>query len=463
MLKKVLCLALAVLFALSVAACGGSGDIKNNKKTSGKTSGKTDDRVTSGGVKVEVEDEKVLETELATKDYKNKSFIFYYWYQYGDIVDRKVTEFNKQHNANVKVQVISGSFQENIAKSIASGTPYDLIANHALNFPQSIFADLYEPLEGYIDDLDYFDSAKPDNGGISKTVNEAFQWKGKLYACGSAKSVYQEVLYYNKLKFQNAGLEDPYELWKNGKWTWEKFVSMGENVTDLANNIGFLSAVDITMWWTVCGIAPVSRSGDTFKENLGSQEIITATQNYANLFYGDNPISVAKTGTTAFDSGKAYTMIAQTDGYTKYADNAKKSGQFGRNASNLGVVPLPTGLTKDGKYPGHAAQGYSAAKGAKEPSLACAYALFESRTKDQDIGTTMQMDPEVRNYVEAEFAKNGFLGFEGLKNSEGVGSRNYLDPLGADIRNNGADPTSTIANARSGLARMISDSLVGAF
>ena len=463
MLKRVFCLAIALLFALSVAACGGSGKGEEGKKTSGKTSGKNDDRVTSGGVTVSVDDEKVLETELATKDFKGQSFVFYYWYQYGDIVDRKVNEFNKQHNANVKAQVISGSFQENIAKSIASGTPYDLIANHSIYFPQSIFADLYEPLEGYIGKLDYFDSASPNNGGISKTVNEAFQWKGKLYACGSAKSVYQEVLYYNKLKFQNAGLEDPYELWKKGEWTWEKFVSMGQGVTDLANNTGFLAAIDITVWWTICGVAPVSRSGDTFTENLGSQEIIAATQNYANLYYGDSPISVAKTGITAFDSGKAYTMIAQTDGYTKYADNAKKSGQFGRNASNLGVVPIPSGLTKGGKYPGHAAQGYSAAKGAKEPSLACAYALFESRTKDQDIGTTMQMDVDVRNYVEAEFAKNGFLGFEGLKNSEGIGSRKYLDPLGSNIRNNGADPTSTIANARSGLARMISDSIANAF
>ena len=463
MLKRILCLALAALFALSIAACGGDSDEGgkgSDKKTNGKgnTSNKSDEKASSGGVSIVVEEEEVLETELAKKDFGGQSFVFYYWYEYGDIIDRKINLFNKEHNAKVKAQIIAGSFEENISKSIAAGTPYDLIANHGIFFPQSIFTDIYEELGSYIDERDYFDASKPGNGGISKTVNSEFSWKGKLYACGSAKSIYQDVVYYNKLMFQNTGLEDPYQLWKDGQWTWDKFVAMGKEVTDVANNIGFLSAVDLSIWWTMCGLSPVNHTGDTYTENLGSQEIITATQQYANIFFGDSPISVAKTGSTAFNSGKAFTMVSSTDAYAACAEAAKKSGQFNRNANNLGVVPMPTGLAKDGKYPGHAAQGYSAAKGAKEPSLPCAYALFESRTSDTDLGTTMQMPADVRNYVEEEFAKNGFLGFSGLQNSEGEKSRPYLDKLGEKIRN-GEDPTSTIANARNGLTRMISDSV----
>ena len=457
MLKRILCLALAVLFALSIAACGGSGE-KGSKKEGGKKSSVTQGKVSSGGVSTIVEDEKVLESKLAKSDFGGQSFVFYYWYEYGDIIDRKISLFNEEHNAKIKAQVISGNFQENIAKSIAAGSPYDIIANHGLFFPQSIFANIYEELQGHIEEIDYFDAAKPNNGGISKVVNSEFSWKGKLYACGSAKAVYQDVVYYNKLMFQNAGLEDPMALWEKGEWTWDKFVSMGQEVTDVANNIGFLSAVDLTIWWTMCGLSPVNRSGDTYIENLGSQEIITATQKYAEIYFGDNPISVAKTGSTAFNSGKAYTTVSSTDAYAVYAEAAKKSGQFGRNANNLGAVPMPSGLAKDNKYPGHAAQGYSAAKGAKEPSLPCAYALFESRTEDSSVGSTHQMDPKVRNYVEKQFATNGFTGFSGLQNSEGENSRPYLDKLGAKIRN-GEDPTSTIANARNGLTRMISDSV----
>ena len=505
MLKRFLCLVLVIAFAFSIGACGGDDDsgekvvFKPNRNgvadkdegekgsdandgndtagnedgsnsdgsnsdgsnsgtgSSGTGSGGTGSSGNSGGVSVNVGDGKVLETKLAKSDFGGQSFVFYYWYEYGDIIDRKIELFNRQHNAKVSAQVISGSFEENIAKSIASGRPYDLIANHGIFFPNSIFLDIYEELSGYIDERDYFNASKPQNGGISKTVNAEFSWRGKLYACGSAKSVLQNVIYYNKLMFQNAGLEDPYQLWKNGQWTWNKFVTMGRMVTDVANNIGFLSAVDLTVWWTMCGVSPVNHYGDTYTENLGSQEIITATQQYANLYFGYSPISVAKTGSTAFNSGKAYTMVSSTDAYDVYAMQAKKSGQFGRNANNLGVVPVPSGLAKGGKYPGHAAMGYSAAKGAKEPSLPCAYALFESRVVDSEV-SGIQLPVDVRNYVEEQFAVNGFLGFSGLENSEGESSRTYLDKLGAKIRN-GEDPISTVANARYGLTRMINDSV----
>ena len=461
MLKRIFSFVLAITFALSVAACGGDSDVNTSTKTSKKaSSNKTDSRVTSGGVSVQVEDKSVLETDLAKSDFKGQSFTFYYWYQYGDIVDRKISLFNEKHNAKVELKVVSGNFSENIAKSIASGSPYDLIANHGNYFPQTIFSDIYEPLDSYIDELDMFNADAPENGGISKTVNEAFTWKGKLYACGSAKSVYQDVIYYNKLMFQNSGLEDPYELWKNGQWTWDKFVSMGKQVTDVANNICFLSGVDLTIWWTMCGLSPVTMSGDTYTENLGSEEIISATHKFAELFYGDEPIMLTKYADIT--SGKAYTGVGVTDAYSIYADAAKKSSKFGRSADNLGVVPMPTGLAKNNMYPGHAAQGYSAAKGAKEPSLPAAYALFESRTSDSDVGSTMQMPAEIRNYVEEQFAKNGFLGFSGLENSEGVKSRELLDPVGTKIRN-GEDVTASLSAVRSSLTRMISDSLSNAW
>ena len=460
MLKRIVCLVIALLFAFSVAACGGGGD-KNSKKTSGKSSdGKSDERVSSGGVSVVVEEKNVLETDLAKSDFGGKSFVFYYWYEYGDIVDRKVNLFNKEHNANVKVKVIAGDPRDVISKAIASGTPYDIIANHAQFFPNSIFADLYEPLEGYIDELDYYNADKPGNGGISKTLNNDFTWKNKLYACGSAKSVYQFVMYYNKKMFQENGLEDPMELWKKGEWTWEKYMSMAIASTDVANNIGFLQTPSLYEWLSMSGLAAVVRTGDQFKENFGSQEIITATQQYANLLFGNSQISMPVTYHT-FQNGKAFTLISNTDAFIYYADLAKKSSAFGRNANNLGAVPIPTGLTKNGMYPAYAAQGYSAAKGASEPSLPAAFALFESRVIDSDLGSVMQLDADVRNYIESEFAKNGFVGFTSLYTSEGLNSRPYLDELGMKIQQ-GEDPTSTIANARSTITRMINDTLSSA-
>ena len=461
MLKRIFCLALAVLFALSVAACGGDKE-NGNKKSSGGSSKLTSGRVSEGGVSSLDVDKELLDTKLAKADYKGQSFVFYYWYEYGDIIDRKIAAFNKAHNAKLKAQVISGNFEENIAKSIAAGSPYDIIANHGMYFPQSIFSDIYEELSGYIEENDYFNAEKPDNGGISKVVNDSFSWKNKLYACGSAKSIYIYLVAYNKLMFQKAGLEDPYQLWKDGKWTWDKLVSMGQQVTDIANDTGFLNYTDLSIWYSVCGLSGITKRGDSYVENLGSQEIITSTQTYANLMFGDNPIIAAKPGGGAMGSGRAYIGFSTTDAYAVNAEAASKSSAYGRDATNYAVVPIPTGLTKNNMYPGHAAQGYSAAKGAKEPSLPCAYALFESRTEDSDVGSTHQVPAEIRNYVEKQFAINGFVGASGLQNSEGKRYRNVIDDVGLKIRA-GQDPVSTLASQRSIMSRMISDSVANAY
>lgn len=452
-MKKLFCLSMAVLLAFSLTACS----TETGESTESVVSGKDNDFVESGGiVNNSVAEEVIEKSELANKQYGGKEFRFYYWYQPNEIVTRKVAAFNEAHDAKVKVEVLTGDFQENIATSIASGTPFDMIANHGMYFPQTIFSDLYEPLEGYIKDVDYFQESAPDNGGLSQVVNAAFTWKNKLYAAGSAKAVYQYVVYYNKKMFTEAGLEDPYELWKNDQWTWEKFTEMGTEVTDIAGGKGFLTWPDLTVWMRANGVEGVVQEGDSFKENLGDAKTLEVINAYRDLAFGDNPVSIVG-DSNQFGGGKSYTMIAVTDAYTNNAQRARTSSAFGRDANNLGVVPVPNGLCADGKYPGHAPQGYSAAKGAADPSVAACYALFESRIQDSDVGSEMQMPVDVRDAVETAFAANGFIGFDGLQDSNGVYYNSVINRnIGLVIRD-GGDVASTVNGQRSVIERIIND------
>lgn len=456
MLKKIMCLCLAAACVLSFASCGGSDDKDNKGSSSGKSSKKTDSLVTSGGVlQVEVEDKKVLETKLATADFGGKDFTFMYWYEANEIVQRKVAAFNEAHNANVQIKVDTSGFENAIAKSIAEGTPYDIIANHCMFFPQSIFSDLYEPLDSYIDELDYFNSETSSNGGLSKAVNEQFTWNGKLYAAGSAKSVYSYVFYYNKKAFADAGLEDPYTLWKQGQWTWDKVKEMSSQVTDTANNVAFFAKFDLYPWLNINGVSAVKANGNSYTENLGDTDVLNAINAYANLFFGNDPMCL--TTYSPMEGGKSFATISNTDAYTVYAKSAKTSSAFGKDASNLGVCPMPTGLTLGGKYPAHAGQGYSAAKGAKDPSVAAAYALFESRTEDSDVGSTLQMPAEVRNYVDEQFSANGFVGDQRFQDSEGTRVSDIIEKQIAQKIWSGADVASTVSAQRNVITRIISD------
>ena len=459
MFKKILCLALAVLFVVSIAACGGSGNASDTGASDNKnpsTPSSLPGQVDSGGVvDISVDSELIEQSELANKNFGGKEFSFYYWYATNEITTRKVNEFNKKHNAKLKI-TIGTSLPEDIAKSIAGGSPYDIIANHAMYFPQTIFKNLYEPLDSYIKDVDYFNAEKPENGGISKTLNESFTWNGKLYAAGSAKAVYSYAFYYNKKKFADAGLEDPYTLWKEGKWTWDKMMEQGKEVTDVANAVGYLETPQLHPWLALHGLNYIKKTGDsTFVENLNDKDVMAAINSYRDLVLGDEPICVM--------GGKQlswYAYITYTDAYTQIASQVRASSAFGRKVANLGVVPVPTGKIAGGKYATHAAQGYSSAKGAKNPELAPCYALFESRVKDSDVGSDLQMPAEIRNAIDDAFAKNGFCPITGFADTEG----NYVNDLlnrnvGFAIVENGADVASTVSTQRSVIAGIINKTL----
>lgn len=447
--------------AASTTTSGGKGSTGSGKGTTG--GGAVVSKTKDGNVTVSV-DTPVTPTQqksiLASKNYNGKSFTFMYWYEPDDIVKRKVNAFNKAHNAKVKIVVVS-DFLSAIAKSIASGTPYDIVANHSDFMPQSIFSNLYEPLEDYIATEDMHDSSKPETGGISAAISDNFAWGGHYYALGSTKAVYPMVLYYNKKMFNEAGLEDPWELYKSGKWTWNKLVEMGKQVTDFSNNVTFLEAPMLGSWNAINAIPAVRMENGTYIGKFTSTEYINSCKMYQELFRGDKPICSSDLS-IMFRNGQCYMSLEQTDAYRQNVNFAKTNSHFGKSANNLGVVPAPAGPLNTSKaYPGAAPQGYSSIKSAKDPSVAACYALFESTYVEKKISGD-QFPTDVRAEVEKLFATNPYTSFSGFTDSSGRRLALVINSeIGKSIRE-GADVNQTITNKLPDLQRIISDSLQNA-
>jgi len=76
----------------------------------------------------------------------------------------------------------------------------------------------------------------------NKTVNETFTFDKKIYAfqAGYGDSLHAAVLVWNKRLFREAGLDPnlPYDLQKNGKWTWDEFLKICKQLTRDTNNDG---------------------------------------------------------------------------------------------------------------------------------------------------------------------------------------------------------------------------------
>lgn len=451
MLKKIASACLAGAMLLAMSACGDS-------KTGSEPNAPSSSSGTSSG------DAGISQTEFksqyADKDYDGAYFKFLYWYDPSEYAQRKVAAFNKQFNANIEITITREGLPAELAKAVASGQPYDIIANHGQYYPSLILSELLEPLDEYITDTEMCDVDNPAAGGLSQDVLTSFSLGGKKYAAGSAKSIYSDMLMYNKKMFADAGLEDPWTLYKDGKWTWEKMQEMGAAVTDIANGVAFLERPQLYQWLTLNGLDFVVRDGDTFTENLTDENILAATQSYRDLMFGETPITFSTGGGgVEFSSGKAYMMVSQTDGYTQMAKTASTSSAFDRDANNVGVVPVPTlPLNTSGKYPGHAPQGYSVSKGAEDPSIAVAYAVFESSLQDSDIGAEGQMPAEVRNEIDTLFAKGGFISYCGFMDSSGNFVTTALANVEKDLLS-GGDPAALLNSNRNIITRLINDAL----
>ena len=269
------------------------------------------------------------------------------------------------------------------------------------------------------------------------------------------------VFYYNKKLFADSGLEDPYDLWKNGQWTWDKCIEMSDMVTDPENTTVFLEEIALSNWLTLNGVkyVTVDNKNKTAKENLNDPKTLAAIQKWQDLFLGEHPMS-STTYCDLFGSSKiAYAAISYTDVYATYSDKALNKSIFDKNPDNLGVVPMPTGLIDEGTYAGHVPQGYAASKDAKDTSVAVCYALFESRLVEEKIdGIKTQMPPEIMNAVNTAFATKGFLGFSGWKDSTGTSPNSYIKEL-MTVLKDGGDVASSVEALRPEITRCLEDTI----
>jgi len=78
----------------------------------------------------------------------------------------------------------------------------------------------------------------------NKSVTEAFKFNNRSYAfsAGYGRSEHAICVFWNKRLFKEAGLDPnlPYDLQKNGTWTWEKFLEIAKILTRDINNDGII-------------------------------------------------------------------------------------------------------------------------------------------------------------------------------------------------------------------------------
>jgi ABC-type glycerol-3-phosphate transport system substrate-binding protein len=200
---------------------------------------------------------------------------------------------------NAKIQFVKfgdyGKYVENFTTTALAGEPFaDIVALELFDaFPKLVKKGFVVPIEGMID--------LKDEKAYTTWMKVGGSFEGRQYGFyDGTPSPYG--LIYNKTLVQKLGLEDPYELQKNGQWTWEKFRDFMKKATKDTNGDGITDVWGLTGGWdglnriteqfvyTNNGSVDHDASG-SLKFSLNSPNAIEALQYVSDLYNVDKSMS----------------------------------------------------------------------------------------------------------------------------------------------------------------------------
>ena len=405
-IKRLFCLmlSLAILFALS--ACS-SEESQEEVVSTPKPQTITIEKQEEPKIGVISLSAQASSTPLETKEFLGAEISYYTTKQPTELQKNKLAAFSKAHNCTVKLVFDPSGTTDEIASSIASGKPFDIVENDIDTFSKTFLYNIYEPLQSKIDAVDFYSAERPADSGLANAFNSRFTVNGNILAVGSAQSSDFLVMYYNRSLFKKAGFEDPQEMWQASRWSFEEFLKMS-SVTSFISGDALLQTPTLSTWFNIKGVDILELNGDSILPTVTGENVITASTDYSNLIYGDTPISIPKSSKMSFQNGKAYCMIDKASNYSYWQGIASTSNSFEKNQENLGCIVLPSDLSQIGAVSVADVRCYSALKGAKNPMAAACFALYESRSYELEKNqNTLPVD--ISSYLISEFNKNAFI------------------------------------------------------
>ena len=226
------------------------------------------------------EDNTIIET-VATEDNNNYIEVSptgqeIYWLADYDInplnsQDRSVALalFEDQYGGKINwIWCDANSKYDVLTSRIQSGEPVDMVAFDEFSFSQGIMQDLFQPLDNY---LDLNDSIWND---MQDAIN-SFAYQNQHYVVPYAVSN-PLLLIYSRNLCQENNLDDPYELYQSGNWTWDSFLTMmNDFVANGSDRYGVCGFVGKGILQST-GKKIIDFDGNNFENNLYDPAIISA-------------------------------------------------------------------------------------------------------------------------------------------------------------------------------------------
>lgn len=338
-MKKILALIFALLMVITIAAC------KDDKKSSGSKANLGElDEYTS---------------DLAVADYDGYNFRIlirpgmvedqYVAEETADIINDAVYRRNQivqdMYNIEISYQESSNTNAETDALNtiLAGDDAFDIIFPHT----RSAFSYAVQHAVANINEIDAIHLDKP---WWSKDIIDSCNIGGNLYVLDGDISLhrlsYAMGLFFNKNIFDELGLEYPYQMVKDGTWTYDEFTKLVKKGTKDLNGDGIIQpGVDRFGFATGAWASPI---GILY---TGGQRIFTKNANGV-------PILSLNTSKTVDIFEKYFDLVDSNDVYMEGVDTADpnifpdgramfydgslyRAKTYRGMEDNFGIIPYP--------------------------------------------------------------------------------------------------------------------------
>ncbi|MBQ8789991.1 MAG: carbohydrate ABC transporter substrate-binding protein [Ruminiclostridium sp.] len=284
----------------------------------------------------------------------------------------------------------SGSlYFEKLATLVASDDSPDIVRYDWMAYPWGVSQNLFTPLDGWLDMDDPFWSDE-------KSVIESFAYAGKHYYFPTAVQT-NFAMIYNTNNIELAGLEDPYELYMKGEWTWDTFERLA---TEWANrdeeNIGFTGGSWSSMMFiNTTGTKVIDMTGTDIVNNM-KNENVQRTMDWIAKMKNDGLI-----GDGFIDPGLAFVdgkLLFLGMGLTWGFESAQQSLFKNDLPGEIVALPFPRDPQADKYYISADSYGFMVPAGAKNVQGGVQWIL---------CGRIHETDPEIIQATQEELMYDG--------------------------------------------------------
>ncbi|MGE5557409.1 MAG: ABC transporter substrate-binding protein [Bacillota bacterium] len=255
-----------------------------------------------------------------------------------------IAAFEKATGAKIKIQVIPETeYYKKVVAAITAGSGPDIAWFNIGVRPAWMVKKLLRPLSDYID---FKDPEFQKASDYSRVTADHYSYKNKIYGINGLEL--SDRLYYNKEILEVNGQEDPYKLFKEGKWTWERFFEMAKALTLDTDGNGKIDqwgyqAWLSDQWFTSNGVRFVKFVNGKPVCNLEDEKVYHTLQTMYDIVFKIKfmpRVWWEPSPQVQFYKGKVAFV------YWGYWEMAEMKRQMGRK---LGIVPFPIGPGLQGK------------------------------------------------------------------------------------------------------------------